>query len=101
MPRERRTDWSLDISYTGHFWWTVFEGPSCDSCKNHARRIFRMQNQERGILYRIYALTGQQLYQVSGPNPGKRMTWRWGNLKPREHQWGNSNLGGINNETCL
>ena len=83
MPRERRTDWSLDISYTG-VWNTVFEGPSCDSCKNHARKIFRMQSQERGIQYRIYGLNDFQLYQVSFDNYGTRMKWRWGNMKSRE-----------------
>lgn len=80
------TDWSLDICYT-ELWYTVYEGPSCDACKNHARKIFRMQKQERGILYRIYAGNGEQLFQVSYSNQGNRMRWRYGNLRPRTEQY--------------
>jgi hypothetical protein len=79
------TDWSLDISYTGR-WSTVYKGPSCDACKNHARKIFRMQKHEPGIQYRIYAGNGQQLHQISGPNPTSKMKWSWGDLTPRQKE---------------
>lgn len=83
--------WELDISLDqGKIWKTVKTGPSCDSCKTFAREKYHktLYGINPNVWYRIYALNGEQLYVTSHDNRSWRMSWAWGNLKPRDQQHG-------------
>ncbi len=80
--------WELDVCLDGRTWTTVKKGPSCDSCKNEARKWYRDEfgNNKPLISFRIYALDGQQLHVVSSNNRSWRLKWSWGNLLSRQQQ---------------
>lgn len=79
--------WELDIDQRdGKGFQSIARKPSAEACKSAARSHYRSCGAERGCTYRIYSLGGQQLMFISFDNKNERMSWHYGNLKPRHLQ---------------